>query len=128
MSSPLWRRVSCDRILGKNPTLIRNKTTSAMHSMDLKKHFEILAATFMASKKWHIVRNFLMLLHRCFVLQLGTTNAQKFGAHCGKLFRRVVGPPADIDWNEPWHTILHAGFKIWSAKYLCQCWKVTIAR
>ena len=27
--------------------------------------------------------------------------------HCRKLLRRVVGPPADIDWNQPWHTILH---------------------
>ena len=43
--------------------------------------------------------------------------------------------PADIDWNQPWHTILHSwhnridqqleyhGFKIWSAKYLSEYWK-----
>ena len=54
---------------------------------------------------------------------------------CRKLLRRVVGPPADIDWNQPWHTILHAwqdridqqledhGCKIWSAKYLSAYWK-----
>ena len=57
------------------------------------------------------------------------TNAlRNFDVHCRKLFGRVLGPRADIDWNQPWHTILHAwhtrndqqleyhGFKIWSAK------------
>ena len=41
----------------------------------------------------------------------------------------------DIDWNQPWHTILHAwhrridqqleyhGFKMWSTKYLSEYWK-----
>ena len=41
----------------------------------------------------------------------------------------------DIDWNQPWHTILHSwhnridqqleyhGLKIWSAKYLSEYWK-----
>ena len=61
--------------------------------------------------QWHIVRNCLMLLHRWFVLQLGTRNAQKLDAHCRKLFRRVVRPPTEIDWNEPWHTILHTSQK-----------------
>jgi len=45
----------------------------------------------------------------------------------------VEGPPGDIDWNQPWHTILHAwhrridqqldGFKMWSTKYLSEYWK-----
>ena len=48
-----------------------------------------------------------------FVLHLGTakfytTDLRKLDVHCRKLLRRVVGPPADIDWNQPWHTILHA--------------------
>ena len=46
------------------------------------------------------------------------------------LYRCVVGPRPDIDWNQPWHTILHAwhnrihqqltfhGSGIWSAKSL----------
>ena len=37
-----------------------------------------------------------------------TTDLRKLDVHCRKLLRRVVGPPADIDWNQPWHTILHA--------------------
>ena len=32
---------------------------------------------------------------------------RKLVVHCRKLFRRVVGPPPDIDWNQRWHTILH---------------------
>ena len=60
---------------------------------------------------------------------------RKLDVHCRKLLRRMVGPPADIDWNQPWHTILHSwhnridqqleyhGFKIWSAKYLSEYWK-----
>ena len=61
-----------------------------------------------------------------------TTDLRKLDVHCRKLFRRVVGSPADIDWNHPWHTILHAwhrrinqqleyhGFKMWSTKYLSE--------
>ena len=64
-----------------------------------------------------------------------TNDLRKLDAHCRKLLRRVVGPPADIDWNQPWHTILHSwhnridqqlkyhGLKIWSAKYLSEYWK-----
>ena len=64
-----------------------------------------------------------------------TTDLRKLDVHCRKLLRRVVGPPADIDWNQPWHTILHAwhrridqqleyhGFKMWSTKYLSEYWK-----
>ena len=64
-----------------------------------------------------------------------TSDLQKLDVHCRKLLRRVVGPPADIDWNQPWHTILHAwhrridqqleyhGFKMWSTKYLSEYWK-----
>ena len=56
---------------------------------------------------------------------------RKLDVHCRKLFRRVVGLPADIDWNQPLHTILRAwhrridqqleyhGFK-WSSKYLSE--------
>ena len=32
---------------------------------------------------------------------------RKLDAHCRKLLRRMVGPPPDINWNGPWHTILH---------------------
>ena len=65
-----------------------------------------------------------------------TNDLRKLDVHCRKLLRRVVGPPADIDWNQPWHTILlhswrnridqqlkYHGFKIWSAKYLSEYWK-----
>ena len=64
-----------------------------------------------------------------------TSDLQKHDVHCRKLLRRVVGPPADIDWNQPWHTILHAwhrridqqleyhGFKMWSTQYLSEYWK-----
>ena len=57
-----------------------------------------------------------------------TNDPRKLDMHCQKLCRRDVGPPADLDWNQPWHTILHAwhtgihqqsdyhGFTIWSAK------------
>ena len=38
--------------------------------------------------------------------KLYTTDLRKLDVHCRKLLRRVVGPPADIDWNQPWHTIL----------------------
>ena len=34
-----------------------------------------------------------------------TSDLPKLDVHCRKLFRRVVGLPADIDWNQPWHTI-----------------------
>ena len=37
-----------------------------------------------------------------------TTDLRKLDVHCRKLLRRVVGPPADIDWIQPWHTIIHA--------------------
>ena len=30
-----------------------------------------------------------------------TTQLRKFDVHWRKLLRRVVGPPADIDWNQP---------------------------
>ena len=61
-----------------------------------------------------------------------TTKLRKFDVHWRKLLRCVVGPPADIDWNQPWHTILHAwhkrinqqleyhGFKMWATKYLSE--------
>ena len=64
--------------------------------------------------------------------EICTNNLRKFDVHCGKLLRLVVGPPARIDWNQPWHTLLHEwhkcidqqlkylGFKIWSAKYLSE--------
>ena len=53
-----------------------------------------------------------------------------------KLLRRVVGPPAGIDWSRPWHEILHdwnvrvsifagqAGLKPWSHTCLEQHWKL----
>ena len=47
----------------------------------------------------------------CFAVghrKIYTTDPRKLDVHCRKLLRRVVGPPADIDWNQPWHTILHA--------------------
>ena len=71
----------------------------------------------------------------CFDRKIYTSDLQKLDVHCRKLFRRVVGPPADIDWNQPWHTILHAwhrridqqleyhGAKMWSTKYLSEYWK-----
>ena len=40
--------------------------------------------------------------------KLYTTDLRKLDVHCRKFFRRVVCPPVDIDWNQPWHTILHA--------------------
>ena len=64
-----------------------------------------------------------------------TNDIRNLDVHCRKLLRRVVGPPADTDWNQPWHTIYHAwhrridqqleyhGFKMWSAKYLSEYWK-----
>ena len=64
-----------------------------------------------------------------------TIDLRKLDVHCRKLLRRVVGPPADINWNQPWHTILHAwhrridqqleyhGFKMWSMKYFSEYWK-----
>jgi len=54
-----------------------------------------------------------------------TSDLQKFDVHCRKLFRRVVGPPAEIDWNQPWHSILHA----WHRRIVDQnspnAWKLT---
>ena len=32
---------------------------------------------------------------------------RKLDAHCRKLLRRMVGPPPGINWNGPWHDILH---------------------
>ena len=32
---------------------------------------------------------------------------RKLDVHCRKLLRRMVGPPPDINWNGPWHDILH---------------------
>ena len=52
-----------------------------------------------------------------------------------KLLRRMVGPPPGINWNGPWHDILHEwhirieqqlecnGFKICSHRYLTEYWK-----
>jgi len=60
---------------------------------------------------------------------------RKLDAHCRKLLRRMVGPPPDINWNGPWHEVLHDwririeqqlecnGFKIWSRRYLTEFWK-----
>ena len=62
-----------------------------------------------------------------------TTQLRKFDVHWRKLLRCVVGPPADIDWNEPWHTRLHAwhrrinqqleyhGFKMWALSLSGHC-------
>ena len=36
---------------------------------------------------------------------------RKLDVHCRKLLRRVVCPPSDMDWNQPWRTILHAWHK-----------------
>ena len=53
-----------------------------------------------------------------------------------KLLRRVVGPPAGMDWSRPWHEILHdwnmrisifvgqAGLKPWSHTCSKQHWKL----
>ena len=60
---------------------------------------------------------------------------RKLDVHCRKLLRPMIGPPPGINWNEPWHDILHEwhtrieqqlecnGFKIWSHKYLTEYWK-----
>ena len=32
---------------------------------------------------------------------------RKLDVHCRKLPRRMVRPPADVNWNGPWHEILH---------------------
>ena len=60
---------------------------------------------------------------------------RKLDAHCRKLLRRMVGPPPGINWNGPWHDILHEwhvrieqqlecnGFKMWSHRYLTEYWK-----
>ena len=37
-----------------------------------------------------------------------TNNIRQLDVHCRKFFRRLVGPPADTDRNQPWHTMLHA--------------------
>ena len=49
--------------------------------------------------------------------------------------RLIVGPPPDVNWNGPWHEILHEWririeqqldcnvFKLWSHKYLADYWK-----
>ena len=60
--------------------------------------------------------------------KISTNDRRKLDAHCRKLFRRSVGLPPDMAWNQPWHTIVLAwhnridqqfeyhGFKIWSAQ------------
>ena len=60
---------------------------------------------------------------------------RKLDAHCRKLLRRMVGPPLGINWDGPWHDILHEwhtrierqlecnGFKIWSHRYVTEYWK-----
>ena len=60
---------------------------------------------------------------------------RQLDVHCRKLLRRMVGPPADVNWNAPWHEILHEwhirieqqlecnGFKLWSRRYLAESWK-----
>ena len=50
----------------------------------------------------------------CFAVghrKIYTNDLRKLDVHCRKLLRRVVGPPSDMDWNQPWLTILHAGAK-----------------
>ena len=32
---------------------------------------------------------------------------RKLDVHCRKLLRQVVGQPGNIDWTQPWHSILH---------------------
>ena len=91
--------------------------------------------------QWHLDLKFFDAMITsvvCFAAghrKIYTTDLRKLDVHCRKLLRRVVGPPADIDWNQPWHTILHAwhrridqqleyhGFKMWSTKYLSEYWK-----
>ena len=34
---------------------------------------------------------------------------RKLDVHCRKLLRRMVGPPADVNWNGPWHEIFVSG-------------------
>ena len=60
---------------------------------------------------------------------------RKLDAHCRKLLRLMVGRPPDINWNGPWHDILHEwdiriaqqlecnGFKKWSHRFLTEYWK-----
>ena len=60
---------------------------------------------------------------------------RKFDVQRRKLLGRMVGPPADVNWNGPWHAIMHEWnvrieqelvcnvFNLWSHRYLAEYWK-----
>ena len=38
----------------------------------------------------------------------------KLNVHTRKMACTVVGPPAGVDWNQPWHQILHLWNGLWN--------------
>ena len=57
---------------------------------------------------------------------------RKLDVHCRKLLRQVVGRPGNIDWTQPWHSILHQwnqrvvekmqlnGYEFWSNRCMLE--------
>ena len=98
------------------------------------------ANTFFSKKlfHWHLVwfslrYDYIGAIFCSWAPQILYKWCRKLHVHCRELFWRVMGPPADIDSKQPWHTILRAwhrqldqkldsnGFKIWSSKYFRKC-------
>ena len=67
--------------------------------------------------------------------KLYKSELRKLDVHCCKLLRQVVGPPGNIDWTQPWHSILHQwnqrvveqmqlnGYEFWSNRCMLEYWK-----
>ena len=67
--------------------------------------------------------------------KLYKSELRKLDVHCRKLLRQVVGPPGNIDWTQPWHSILHQwnqrvveqmqlnGSEFWSNRCMLEYWK-----
>ena len=67
--------------------------------------------------------------------KLYKSELRKLDVHCRKLLRQVVGPPGNIDWTQPWHSILHQwnqrvveqmqlnGYEFWSNRCMLEYWK-----
>ena len=121
---------------------------SGSHALDLEYHLQAASKAFFANKAILTNRKTSLAMRlkyfvavvssvACFAAGHRAFYSEDFhnmAVHFRKLSRIVVGPPAGIDWNSPWHEILHqwherldaflSKFNVptWSTQCLRQYW------
>ena len=117
---------------------------------DLDFRLQAASTTFYANK-WILCDKNISLKSRIKFFDSVVTSVVRFGAgqrklcqselrkldvHYRKHLRQVVGPPGNIDWTQPWHSILHQwnqrvveqmqlnGYEFWSNRCMLEYWKV----